>query len=444
MPEEIEYRVRDISAAGNRFQNNLVKNLRRLGYDVVVASFIAVPLEAEVREMLEGKKTASTSDEDEHAENLPVRADQENQEEGCNGVDSESAREGFVDCYYICKNSDLRQSLTSYSSLVKRLLPECDRVLCYNIVYAWLGLPKWARKAGKRSIAIIADYSAPESFESLPRKAYALLQQRYMRRFDTVVGLSANIAGRLKPRQKFILMEGGIDREVWDFFAKLEKKGAAPVAVAPSAAPTASELRSAVDDEAKEISVTPEVISDQSETFSAESRKLTFLYSGLLSPVTGVDKLLEAFASLDRTDMRLAISGKGPLLEQAQECEKNDTRICYLGHLPYEQYLNALAEADVLLNPRDMSLPENQNNFPSKIMDYLAAGKPILSTKFVGWEKFAECIDFCENCEEMSKRMEKMCDEKGFEGRSASDVWKRNREFAKSFLWEEQLGRMLV
>lgn len=443
MPEEIEYRVRDISAAGNRFQNNLVKNLRRLGHEVVVASFIAVPLEAEVREMLEGKKTASTSEEDGPAENLPVRAGQESGKESCDGLNAGFAGEGSVDCYYVCKNNDLRRSLKSYLSLVKRLLPECDRVLCYNIVYAWLGLPKWARNAGKRSIAIIADYSAPESFESLPRKAYARLQQRSMRRFDTVVGLSANIAGRLKPRQKFVLMEGGIDKEVWNFFAKLEKKGAAPVAVAPSTAPTASESRSAVDDETKEISVAPEVISDQSETISAESGKLTFLYSGLLSPVTGVDKLLDAFASLDRTDMRLAISGKGPLLEQVLECAKKDIRICYLGHLPYEQYLNALAEADVLLNPRDMSLSENQNNFPSKIMDYLAAGKPILSTKFVGWEKFAECIDFCEDCEEMAERMERMCVGKDVEGRSASDVWKRNREFAKSFLWEEQLRRIL-
>ena len=84
-----------------------------------------------------------------------------------------------------------------------------------------------------------------------------------------------------------------------------------------------------------------------------------------------------------------------------------------------------------------MILPENQNNFPSKIMDYLASGKRIISTRFIGWERFADYITFCDDYDEMAKYMRD-----GVEGFS-EDIYQRNREYAKTFLWEEQVRRMI-
>ena len=34
----------------------------------------------------------------------------------------------------------------------------------------------------------------------------------------------------------------------------------------------------------------------------------------------------------------------------------------------------------VLINPRPASLPEHRYNFPSKILEYLAVGRPVIST----------------------------------------------------------------
>lgn len=42
VPEEVECQVKDISAAGNRFQNNVIKNLEMLGHEVTVVSYVAV------------------------------------------------------------------------------------------------------------------------------------------------------------------------------------------------------------------------------------------------------------------------------------------------------------------------------------------------------------------------------------------------------------------
>ena len=87
-----------------------------------------------------------------------------------------------------------------------------------------------------------------------------------------------------------------------------------------------------------------------------------------------------------------------------------------------------------------MNIPENQNNFPSKIMEYLAVGKTIVSTRFVGWKKFEENILFCDSTAEALK----MCMEEGTEMlTNEAIVYAQNRDKAKMFEWKRQLARML-
>lgn len=348
VPEDIEYKVKNISAAGNRFQNNLIANLRSCGHEVRECSYIGVPIPEDVRGQLEGN--------------------------------------------HVLKDSGFLKSILFFRKKVRKLLDDSDTVICYNITYAWILLPFWARHKKVRSVAVIADYSEAVSYTGIAGKLYAGLQGFSMRRFDTIVGLSANIRGKLKNQQSFILMEGGIDRKLYDAFTFREYKEDTPVIL---------------------------------------------MYSGLLSPVTGVDKLLEVMKNVRNQKIRLLLSGKGDLETQIQQASQEDSRIQYLGHLPYGEYIRRMNQADILINPRNMALPENQNNFPSKIMDYLASGKTIISTKFVGWEKFQEYITFCDTYEEMAIAFEKTS-----QG-TLHEIFDRNRTFAGEFLWEKQLERIL-
>ena len=154
-------------------------------------------------------------------------------------------------------------------------------------MYAWLLLPIWACQKKKQSIAIIADYSEAESYHRILGKVYAYLQKISMSHFDTVVGLSANIAEKLKENQGFVLMEGGIDQELYDAFYYQEVK---------------------------------------------EKNAIHMLYSGLLSHVTGVDKLLEIMQTVKNPNLRLLISGKGDLEDAVKESAEEDKRIIYLNN----------------------------------------------------------------------------------------------------------------
>lgn len=295
---------------------------------------------------------------------------------------------------YVFKDKDMLKAIWGFHGLLKRTMSDTETVICYNIAYAWLFLPFIAKRMHKRSIVIMADYSESISYKSISGKLYAILQLWSMRRFDTVIGLSGKIKDKLRKKQRFVLMEGGIDEELYHSFVYRPHEEGTPI---------------------------------------------TFMYSGLLNHVTGVNLLLDALKRVERQDIRLWISGKGELEEEVKAAAEKDNRICYLGHLPYKEYIQKLQEADVLVNPRDMSLPENQNNFPSKIMDYLAAGKVIVSTRFAGWERFRENIVFCgDSMEEIRKGMEEAVK------RLSDDrtIFYANREKAKKFEWGMQLKRI--
>ena len=59
---------------------------------------------------------------------------------------------------------------------------------------------------------------------------------------------------------------------------------------------------------------------------------------------------------------------------------KKYTNLHFFGNMKYEDYLCLLDSATICLNLRNPNLPENNNNFPSKVLDYFSKGKIVLST----------------------------------------------------------------
>ena len=108
-------------------------------------------------------------------------------------------------------------------------------------------------------------------------------------------------------------------------------------------------------------------------------RKTIFLYSGSLGKWGGTKMLLDAMTLIKRDDFELWISGFGHTTAFKKYLPK-DKRIKYLGLLTDDQLHDAYQAANVFLNPRPVNMPGNENNFPSKIFDYLAWKKPIIST----------------------------------------------------------------
>lgn len=108
------------------------------------------------------------------------------------------------------------------------------------------------------------------------------------------------------------------------------------------------------------------------------------LYAGGLVSKYGVSLLLEAFEMIGDPDIRLVIAGKGELQRQIENIAEKDHRVQYLGEIDRIKLLSLEAGADLLINPRINSGIFTRYSFPSKNMEYLSSGTPMLGYKLDG------------------------------------------------------------
>lgn len=108
------------------------------------------------------------------------------------------------------------------------------------------------------------------------------------------------------------------------------------------------------------------------------------VYTGKLDEKFGIKDLLYGFKTLSSDDYRLILCGKGDCDTFIEEFSKEDERIVVLGQVePFvarEWQLNA----DVLINPRSNNEEYTKYSFPSKTIEYLLSGKPVVAYKLDG------------------------------------------------------------
>ncbi len=110
----------------------------------------------------------------------------------------------------------------------------------------------------------------------------------------------------------------------------------------------------------------------------------TVLYTGALDRAFGLDVLVEAFQKLPAGSAKLQLAGSGEYLETIQLLCAENPNISYLGYLPKEQIHALQRSASVLVNPRSAEEAYTQYSFPSKTMEYLSTGVPVVMNKLPG------------------------------------------------------------
>lgn len=108
------------------------------------------------------------------------------------------------------------------------------------------------------------------------------------------------------------------------------------------------------------------------------------LYTGTLKKQYGIMNLLSAFESIKDNEIELWICGDGDMRGEVEKNALKDPRIRYFGQLPREKILTMQKEAAILVNPRTSAGEFTRYSFPSKVMEYLASGTPVLMYKLAG------------------------------------------------------------
>lgn len=108
------------------------------------------------------------------------------------------------------------------------------------------------------------------------------------------------------------------------------------------------------------------------------------VYAGGLHERYGAVRLLEAVAGSSNSKLRLIFFGKGDAVDRIKSVSKSDSRIVYGGVCSPEELIPVLQGADLLINPRPSDQDFIKYSFPSKLIEYMAMGVPVLTTRLAG------------------------------------------------------------
>ena len=119
------------------------------------------------------------------------------------------------------------------------------------------------------------------------------------------------------------------------------------------------------------------------------------LYTGTLLRQFGVMNLVDAFEMANVSGAELWICGSGgETAEEIKERSLKNPAIKFLGQVPSEEAWLMQREATVLVNPRTSEGEYTKYSFPSKTLEYLLSGRPVIVNRLPGFpDEYAEyCI----------------------------------------------------
>ena len=120
------------------------------------------------------------------------------------------------------------------------------------------------------------------------------------------------------------------------------------------------------------------------ENTKESSQKKICIMAGLLEDEFGVGLLIESFKKADVKDSELVFYGKGKSVEKIIEENKNDERIKYFGELTNAEMIEKEKTATLLINPRPSVGEWTKYSFPSKNIEYISSGTPLVAFKLAG------------------------------------------------------------
>lgn len=122
------------------------------------------------------------------------------------------------------------------------------------------------------------------------------------------------------------------------------------------------------------------------DDFNIESihKEKAILYAGALYTKYGIGNLLMAFNKIE-TEHELWLCGSGDMVAEITDIAKQNCKIKYLGNLTNKEVVKLEKVARLLINPRPVGDEYTKYSFPSKLLEYMLSGTPVLTTKL-------ECI----------------------------------------------------
>ena len=110
------------------------------------------------------------------------------------------------------------------------------------------------------------------------------------------------------------------------------------------------------------------------------------MYAGKVSSTFGTDKLVSAFLASKLTDYSLVICGDGDFAPELRKITESNPQIVFVGAVPHNTVVAMEKAATLLVEPRPSDTVIAKMSFPSKIIEYMASGTPVLVTNIPSFD----------------------------------------------------------
>lgn len=114
---------------------------------------------------------------------------------------------------------------------------------------------------------------------------------------------------------------------------------------------------------------------------SASTDEKAILFTGALTPYNGIAEMVQAMRLVKDPSVVLHVYGGGPLSEFVRESVQACSNIVFHGKVDSSDIPSLQRDAFLLLNPRQIDHPVSDVTFPSKVLEYMASGTPVLTTR---------------------------------------------------------------
>lgn len=126
-----------------------------------------------------------------------------------------------------------------------------------------------------------------------------------------------------------------------------------------------------------------ENISAINKKYTNVKKKKAIMYAGMLNKKHRIEMLINGFMNT-KNDYELWLFGSGDFEKEIINYAKIDNRIKFFGRVDREKVLEYEHKASLLINIRDSKEEYTKYSFPSKTIEYMASGTPLLTTKLLG------------------------------------------------------------
>lgn len=159
----------------------------------------------------------------------------------------------------------------------------------------------------------------------------------------------------------------------------------------------------------------------------------TVVYTGTMNRKFGVENLIKAFLMVNCSNVELHLYGIGDMSDEIKLLAKKHKNIIYHGSVYRDEVLIAQKNATLLVNPRANDEEYTKYSFPSKTMEYLVSGRPVLAFLLDGMpEEYKDyIIAFNENTPEAIARIIENMLQK--DSKELDDIGNKSKNFALKF-----------